>query len=64
VNPSSRLRAVIYAIPMIIALVAARRLVPDIRTVDFLLVFGAGTVFGCTLLGLIQVLRTSGNAGR
>jgi len=64
VNPSSRRRAAIYVVPMIIALVAARRLVPHIRPVDFLLVFAAGAVFGVTLLGIIQALRAPGDAAR
>ena len=60
-NPSSRRRAAIYVVPMIIALVAARRLVPHIQPVDFLLVFAAGAVFGVTLLGIIQALRAPGD---
>jgi hypothetical protein len=60
VNSPSRRRAVIYMIPMIIALVLARRLVQDIRLGDFVLVFAAGAVFGVTLLGLIQALRAPG----
>jgi len=51
-------------IPMIIALVLARRLVQDIRLGDFLLVFAAGTVFGVTLLGLIQAVKPPGPAAR
>lgn len=62
-NPSSRRRASVFAIPMIAALVAARRLVQDIPTADFFLVFAAGAVFGVTLLGLIQILRPRGHSG-
>ncbi len=57
VNPSQRRRALVFAGPMIITLAAAPRMVGSIRTVDFLLVFAAGAVFGLTLLGFIQALR-------
>jgi len=52
-----RRRAVVFAVPMIIAMVAARELVPTMRAVDFLGVFAAGAVVGATLVGLIQALR-------
>jgi hypothetical protein len=54
---SSRRHVAIYALPMILALVAARHAVQHVRTVDFLLVFVAGTVFGVTLLGVLRLLR-------
>jgi len=53
----SRRRAAIFAVPMIIALAAARQVAPTVRTVDFLLIFAAGAVFGVTLVGLIRALR-------
>jgi hypothetical protein len=42
---------------MIIALAAGRQVVPHVRTVDFLLIFAAGAVFGVTLVGVIRALR-------
>ncbi|MFN8177802.1 MAG: hypothetical protein U0167_07740 [bacterium] len=56
-KPSSRRHAAIYALPMILALVAARHAVPHVRSVDFLLVFAAGAVFGLTLMGVLRSLR-------
>jgi hypothetical protein len=57
VNAAARRRAVVFAIPMIIALAAGRQVVPHVRTVDFLLIFAAGAVFGVTLVGVIRALR-------
>jgi hypothetical protein len=53
----SRRRAAVFAVPMIIALVTARQVAPAVRTVDFLLIFAAGAVFGVTLVGIIRALR-------
>jgi hypothetical protein len=55
-SPTRRLAAV-YVVPMIVGLVAAQRAATHVRTVDFLLLFAAGVVFGVSLMGLIQVLR-------
>jgi hypothetical protein len=43
---------------MIVGLIAAQRAVPRVRTVDFLLLFASGVVFGVSLMGLIQMLRS------
>ncbi|HEX7078365.1 MAG TPA: hypothetical protein VF363_08085 [Candidatus Eisenbacteria bacterium] len=59
-NSNVRGRAGIFAIPMILAFVAARHAAPSIRTVDFLVVFAAGAVFGATLFGLIRAIRARG----
>jgi hypothetical protein len=56
-QPSSRRRLAIYAIPLIITLVAARRAAPHVRAVDFLLLFASGVVFGVSLMGLIQAWK-------
>lgn len=56
-NAQTRRRAVVFAIPMIIALAAGRQVAPHVRTVDVLLIFAAGAVFGVTLVGVIQALR-------
>jgi hypothetical protein len=53
----SRRRLAIYAIPLIVTLVAAQRAAPHVRTVDFLLLFASGAVFGVSLMGLIQVWK-------
>ena len=54
---SARRRAAVFAAPMIVGLVAAQRAAPHVRTVDFLLLFASGVVFGVSLMGLIQMLR-------
>lgn len=54
---ASRRRAVVFVIPLIVAFVAARKALPNVRTVDFLLAFASGIIVGVTLLRLIQVLR-------
>ena len=56
-NAPTRRRAVVFAVPMIIALAAVQQVAPTVRTVDFLLIFVAGAAFGVTLVGLIQTLR-------
>jgi len=57
---SSRRRAIVFVVPLIIALVAVRHVAEDMRTVDFLQVFAGGAIFGVGLMGLIQVLRGRG----
>ena len=52
-----RRHAAVFVVPMIVGLVTALRAVPHVRTVDFLLLFASGVVFGVSLMGLIQVLR-------
>jgi hypothetical protein len=53
----TRRHAAIFVVPMIVGLVAAQRAAPHVRTVDFLLLFASGVVFGVSLMGLIQMLR-------
>jgi hypothetical protein len=53
----TRRRAVVFVAPMIVGVVAAQRAAPHVRTVDFLLLFASGVVFGVSLMALIQVLR-------
>ena len=53
----TRRHAVVFVIPMIIGLVTAQRVVPHIRTVDFLALFASGVIFGVSLMGLIQAVR-------
>ena len=54
---TSRRRAVVFVIPLIVALVAASRIGRDMRTVDFLQIFAAGSLTGVSLMGLIQTLK-------
>jgi hypothetical protein len=48
---------------MIIALIGVHSVVQHIRTVDFVLVFAAGAIFGVTLVGVIRALRGRGETG-
>jgi hypothetical protein len=50
-------RAFVLVLPLIISLVLSWHFVQDIRTVDFLLVFASGAVFGLTLQALLRILR-------
>ena len=54
---STRRRAAVFVVPMIVGLVAAQRAAPHVRTVDFLLLFASGVLFGVSLMALVQVLR-------
>lgn len=56
--PLTRRHAAVFAIPMIIGLVTAQRAAPHVRTVDFILLFASGAIFGVSLMGLIQVWRS------
>jgi hypothetical protein len=53
----SRRHAAVFVLPMIIGVVTAQRAAPHVRTVDFLLLFASGVVFGVSLMALIQNLR-------
>jgi hypothetical protein len=53
----SRRHAAVFVVPMILGVVSAQRAAPHVRTVDFLLLFASGVVFGVSLMGLIQNLR-------
>jgi hypothetical protein len=57
-----RRRAAVFVIPMILSLVMAQRATPHVRTVDFLLLFASGTIFGVSLMGLIRFFK-AGRAG-
>jgi hypothetical protein len=54
-----RRRAAVFAAPMVVGLIAAQKAVPHVRTVDFILLFASGVLFGVSLMGLIQFIRTS-----
>ena len=54
-----RRRPAVFAVPMLVGLIAAQRAVPHVRAVDFLLLFASGVVFGVGLMGLIQHIRAS-----
>jgi hypothetical protein len=53
----ARRHAAVFIVPTIVGLVAAQRAAPHVRTVDFVLLFAGGVVFGVSLMGLIQMLR-------
>jgi ribosomal-protein-alanine N-acetyltransferase len=57
VESPARRKAAVFIVPMIVGLAAAQRAAPHVRTVDFLLLFASGVVFGVSLMGLIQMLR-------
>jgi hypothetical protein len=58
----TRRHTAVFAIPMIIGLVTAQRAAPHVRTVDFLLLFASGAIFGVSLMGLIQAWRSKAQA--
>lgn len=55
----ARRRAAVFAAPMLVALVSAMRAAPHVRTVDFVLLFASGVLFGVSLMGIIQLFRGS-----
>jgi hypothetical protein len=59
---SNPVRAAIFVVPMIVGLVMAQRAAPQVRLVDFVLLFASGVIFGVSLMGLIQMLRGSKGA--
>ena len=52
-----RRRFAVFAVPMIIGLIAAQRAAPRVRAVDFILLFASGVAFGVSLMGFIQMWR-------
>ena len=55
----ARRRAAVFAAPMLVGLVSAMRAAPHVRTVDFVLLFASGVLFGVSLMGIIQRFRES-----
>lgn len=55
-KPTRRHFTVFFA-PMLIGLLAAQKAAPRVRSVDFVLIFAAGLVFGVSLMGLIQAWK-------
>ena len=55
-----RAAVVIFIIPMIVLLSMVTRIGDQVRTVDFLQIFGGGMILGVCLMGLIQQLRSKG----
>ena len=53
----ARRHVAVFVVPIIVGLITAQRAAPHVRTVDFLLLFASGVVFGVGLMGLIQMLR-------
>ena len=60
----ARRRLVVFAVPMIVALVAAQRAAAHVRTVDFVILFTSGVLVGVTLLALVQLYRREGGGER
>jgi uncharacterized oligopeptide transporter (OPT) family protein len=60
----SRRRLAVFVGPMIVGLVSAQRAAPRVRTVDFLLLFASGVIFGVSLMGLIQMWKGGGGSSR
>jgi hypothetical protein len=56
----NRRRAVVFVVPLILALVGIRRVSDSVRTVDLLQILAAGMLIGITLVGIIQMLKTRG----
>jgi predicted membrane channel-forming protein YqfA (hemolysin III family) len=52
-----RRRPTFFIVPMLIGLVVAQRAAARVRTVDFLLLFASGMLFGVGLVWCFQVLR-------
>ena len=59
-SASQRLRVVVFVLPLIVTVAAARQVAPHLRAVDFVAVFAAGILFGVSLASLIRALRGGG----
>lgn len=57
-----RRRAAVFVVPLILALVAGRRVAENVRTVDYLTILGTGMVIGVSLVGLFQLIKTKNEA--
>ena len=53
----ARRRPAVFAVPMLVGLIAAQRAAPHVRTVDFVLLFAGGVAFGVSLVRLVQAIR-------
>jgi hypothetical protein len=53
----ARRRIAVFVVPLVVGLVMARQAASHLRSVDFLLVFACGAIFGVGLMGLFQTLR-------
>jgi uncharacterized membrane protein YcaP (DUF421 family) len=62
VGSPDRRRAVVFVIPIIIALVAGRRAAENVRTVDYVQILAVGIIIGVSLTSLIHVLKTRGTS--
>lgn len=52
-----RRTAVVWVIPVILALVLGRRAAENVRTVDYLQILMCGMIIGMSLINLIQFLK-------
>ena len=53
----SRRQVTVFLAPMLVGLIAAQKAAPRVRSVDFVLIFAAGVVFGVSLMGMIQAWK-------
>ena len=58
-KPTRRHFAVFVA-AMLVGLIAAQKAAPRVRSVDFLLIFAAGVIFGVSLMGLVKAWKARG----
>jgi putative effector of murein hydrolase LrgA (UPF0299 family) len=54
----ARRRMAVFIVPLVVGLVTSRNAAAHLRTVDFLLVFSCGALFGIGLMGIIHAMRT------
>lgn len=59
-----RRRVAACVIPLLFGLMTAARAAERVRAVDFLTLFGAGTLFGIGVAGLIRLWRSRAPANR
>ena len=53
----TRRQLTVFLAPMLVGLIAAQKAAPHVRSVDFVMIFAAGLVFGVSLMGLIQAWK-------
>ena len=59
-----RRRAVVFVIPLILALVVGRRVSENVRTVDYLTILAVGAVIGISIVNLIQAFAGRDKSSR
>lgn len=59
-NAPRRRRAVVFVVPIILALIIGRDAAANVRTVDYVQILAVGMIIGVSLTSLIHFLKAKG----